>query len=290
MFKAILVYELKYWVKNPAVYFYGVIFFFFAMLTVAGSAGLFSETQSGEKSVANSSFALYSLMLLATKLILFIIPAIIGNSLYRDFKSNSYSLLFSYPITKQSYLSAKYISSIIPLILIAILFILGCIVGTQIPGVDKSLVLPFHFSTHLQLFLTYFLPNLLLFSAIVYFIVSVTRNLYTGLITIVVVLIIREIVSRLTASAEISFIAMMIEPFGDTATYFYTKGWSLADQNNNALPLSKFLILNRFFWFAITIAMTYLTFKVFSFSVNPFTLTIYKKASKKKFSRILGKY
>lgn len=80
------------------------------MLSVAGNAGLFNQTQSGEKSIANSPFALYSLMLLATKLMLFIIPAVIGNSLYRDFKSNSHSLLYSYPITKQNYLSAKFLA------------------------------------------------------------------------------------------------------------------------------------------------------------------------------------
>ena len=288
MFKSILAYELKYWAKNPAVYFYCIILFLFALLSVAGNAGLFSETQSGEKSIANSSFALYSLMLLATKLMLFIIPAIIGNSLYRDFKTNSHSILYSYPITKQSYLSAKFISSLIPLLLIVILFFLGCIVGTQIPGVNKSLVLPFNFSTYLQLLIIYFLPNLLLFGIIVFLIVSATRNLYTGFITIVVVLIIREIAIRLTASAEISFIAMMIEPFGETATYYYTKDWSLTDQNNNLLPFSKFLILNRCFWITITAAITYLTFKLFSFSVNPFNLRLYKKAKEKNVFHEVG--
>lgn len=70
MFKSILTFELKYWAKNPSLYFYGIILFLFAMLSVAGNAGLFNQTQSGEKSIANSPFALYSLMLLATKLML----------------------------------------------------------------------------------------------------------------------------------------------------------------------------------------------------------------------------
>jgi len=277
MFKTILTYELKYWAKNPAVYFYGFILYFFALLSVAGNAGLFSDTQSGEKSVANSTFALFSLMLLANKLLLFIIPAIIGNSLYRDFKSNSHCLLYSYPITKQSYLAAKFISSLIPLLLIVILFFVGCYAGTQLPGINKSLLLPFNFSSYFQLFLLYFLPNVLLFGIIVFFIVSITRNLYTGFIAIVVVLIIREIATRLTASAEISFMAMMIEPFGETATYYYTKDWSLLDQNNNLIPFLKFIILNRCFWITITVAVTYLTYKIFSFSVNPFQLTHYKR-------------
>ncbi|MBK6731332.1 MAG: hypothetical protein IPG60_10345 [Bacteroidetes bacterium] len=281
MFKSILTFELKYWAKNPSLYFYGIILFLFAMLSVAGNAGLFNQTQSGEKSIANSPFALYSLMLLATKLMLFIIPAVIGNSLYRDFKSNSHSLLYSYPITKQNYLSAKFFSSLIPLLLLAMLFLFGCFVGTQLPGINKSLVLPFHISTYVQLFLFYFLPNLLLFSIIVFFTISATQNLYTAYITIIVVLIFREIATRLTASAEISFIAMMIEPFGETATYYYTQNWSLTDQNNSILPISKFFILNRFLWITIAVALTYLTYKIFSFSAEPYKLILYKKAPSK---------
>jgi len=288
MFKSILLCELKYWVKNPAIYFYGIAFFLFAWLSVAGNAGVFSEMNGDERRIANSPFALYNLMTVATKLMLFIIPAIMGNSLYRDFKNNTHCMLYSYPITKQRYLSAKFLSSFIILFFIVLLFLFGCFAGTQISGVNKSLVIPFDFFVYVQLLLMYFLPNLLLFGTVVFFIVSQTRNLYTGFITIVVVLIIREIVIRLTTGAEISFIASMIEPFGETATYYYTNTWSLFEQNNNLLPFSKFVIFNRFLWITAATAMAYVNYKVFSFCQNPIVFTLFKKNLKKKAVRNSG--
>jgi len=282
MFNAILTYELKYWAKNPSIYLYGFTFFLFALLSVAGNAGVFNEMNENERSIANSPFALYTLVALATKLILFIIPSIIGNSLYRDVKNNTHSILYSYPITRLSYLSAKFISSFITLSFIILLFLFGCFAGTQIAGVNKSLVVPFDFSAYLHLLLIYFLPNLLLFGTLVFFIVSQTRNLYTGFITIIVVLIIREIATRLTAGAEISFIAILIEPLGETATYFYTNNWSLSEQNINPLPFSKFIMLNRLLWVAIASVTVYVTYRLFSFSQNPFVFIVFKKRIEKK--------
>ena len=102
MFRFIFKYELGYMFRNPAVYIYGSVSFLFGLITMAGNAGAFNDTGVLIHKTANSPYALFSLMSMFSKLIIFMIPAIIGNAI----SGHSYlvrikclSLLSSYPFT-----------------------------------------------------------------------------------------------------------------------------------------------------------------------------------------------
>jgi len=142
----------------------------------------------------------------------------------------------------------------------------GFVLGAQLPGVNSSLLAPFNMSVYAQIYAVYLLPNMLLFGAMVFAIVTFSRNIYAGFITVVLLLIAREVLVRALAGMDSRFLAALLKPFGEVATSFYTRGWTLAEQNERALPLEGAIIYNRFLALAISAALVGVVHKYFTFS------------------------
>ncbi len=263
MFAAIFWFELKYWLRNPSFYFFTLILFVLALLLMGASAGLFDAAQS--QRVADSPYGLFTFILLFTKLILFIIPAIVGNSVYRDFKSRSHQVMYTFPFTKGDYLAAKFLSALLIVCSLAATIVGALYLGTKLPGTKPHLLVHSGVETYILLFVTYFLPTILLFGSIVFVITTLSRNIYAGFITIAVLLIGRELLAKLTGGSAL-MIAALLEPLGETATFLATKNWTLADQNQNALPLGGIIAFNRVVGIAIAGVVLAITYARFSFS------------------------
>ena len=110
MFTTIFKHELKYWFRKPAFYIYLAIFFVLALFVTASSAGIFDSLtmSTGSSKIVNSPINLNGLFNALTILIYFLFPSIIGVSIFRDFKSEMHTILYSYPFTKANYLFAKF--------------------------------------------------------------------------------------------------------------------------------------------------------------------------------------
>lgn len=276
MFLSIFWFELKYWFRNPIFYFFSFILLFFAVLLMGASAGLFDAAST--QRVANSPFSLYSFIILFNKLTLFIIPALIGNSIYRDFKSRTYQVMYTFPFTKWDYLAAKYLSSLLIVLIIAAITVAGLYFGTQLPGTNQELLADTELSVYLQLYVSYLLPNIFLFGSLVFLVVVLSRNIYAGFIAIVLLLIGRELISKLVGSSGMMLIALL-EPLGETATLLMTKDWTLEEQNKNSLPFAEIILFNRLLWWLVAVASLGLAYLKFSFSQHGLSLSIYKASS-----------
>jgi ABC-2 type transport system permease protein len=119
MFGTIFTFELKRWFKNPAFYIYSGIFFLLTLFIMASSLGVFDsfKTTTSSRAISNSPIALNGILNGLTVFIYFLLPSIIGASVYRDFKYNMHSILFSYPFTKRDYLLGKFFSSFLVVVI-----------------------------------------------------------------------------------------------------------------------------------------------------------------------------
>ncbi|MBK9631155.1 MAG: ABC-2 transporter permease [Saprospiraceae bacterium] len=131
MFLTILHFELKYWLKNWSFYIYLSVFFVMALLSMAGAAGAFGEGTASTDHIANSPLSIYNFTKFFNKFLLFLLPAIVGSTIYKDFKSNFNNILFTYPFSKTNYLFAKFLSSFIIVSIITIFVELGLFLGTK---------------------------------------------------------------------------------------------------------------------------------------------------------------
>ncbi|MEZ4826040.1 MAG: M1 family aminopeptidase [Bacteroidia bacterium] len=255
--------ELKYWFRTPAFYGYSFAFFLLAAGTMAGSAGILGGDAADTPVLANSPEEVFSLMNLFLKLLLLVLPAIFGHSVYRDFRSNVYQLMFTFPFTRSDYLSGKFLSAFLIAGILAVMTGLGMIAGTQLPGVLPARMAPFDVGVYIHVFGIYIFPAIFLFGIAIFAATVFSRNLYSGFICIIIFLVLREIAARLLGSADSLW--ALADPLGEAAKMFYTQSRTISEQNYLPLPLENWVIFNRLLWLGLAVAGAAITYRRFSF-------------------------
>ena len=140
MLRSIFLYELKHWLKKASTYSYFAVFFLVALVTFAGSAGFFDphSTSYKQQLVMNSPHSINYKMHYFNKLFLFLLPAIIGASVYRDYQHHSHRILYTFPIPKSAYLLGKFFSAFVIIITIALSVGIAVFIGEQLPNLDPQ--------------------------------------------------------------------------------------------------------------------------------------------------------
>ncbi len=264
MFSVILKFELKYLFRSISLYIYISVFFLASMIAMAGAAGIFGD-DSTSGSIANSPLGIYSFAMFFCKLLLILVPAICGMSIYRDHISNFSGLLYTYPFTEREYLSGKFMSSLIAIMIIAVSIIAGLVAGIHLPGVNASLTTANDPFVYMHLFAVYLFPNLLFFSIVAFSTVALTRNIYTGFIALVLIIIMTEVISRLAGGSVLSMAGLLADPFGEKATGTLTQFFTLSQRDNLPIPVDEVIIFNRLFWLLIGVIVYMVTVRYFSF-------------------------
>lgn len=276
-FISILNFEFKYRVKQPVVLVYAAIAFLFGLVSMAGNAGAFNQAHTEDTFMANAPIEIWRMANLFIKLSLFIIPAIIGQGIYQDYNTQIHHILFSYPIKKTSYLSAKFLSAFTLIILISILFIIGLIAGAATPWVNKHILAPFDLLAYTSSFFVFILPAILFFSIISFIVVLFSRSIYTGFIAIVVTLILREFSIRLMAGPNPGGVSLLLDPFGELAVKYYTNSWFGIARNNQNIPVYNYILLNRLLWSMFAFALFAVAMYLFNF--RELASAIFKKSN-----------
>ena len=178
MFTTIYKYEIKHWLKQPSIYFYAFVLFLISFGALSGMAG--EETGRFGGKVLNSFMYLFTFTKRMFILILFLLPAVLGLAVYRDFSSNMHHILYAYPFQKRDYLLAKFLSAFTIFFGLVCMIGLGFILGIQMPWVNPDLALPFNFLTYIQLYGLFILPTIFMIGILVFGIVLLSRNIYTG--------------------------------------------------------------------------------------------------------------
>lgn len=292
MFSTIFTYELKYWLKKPATYIFATIFFLLAIFLSASAAGIFDSltVTTGSSKIVNSPISINGLFNGLAIFVFFLFPSIIGLSVFRDYKSNMHSILYSYPFNKFNYLLAKFLSSFLIVMLIVFIAGLGIFIGFRLPGTNSEIVGSFNFMSYVNVYLIYIIPNILLFGSIVFGVVTFTRNIAAGFITVVLLLFFQSVAQSFLSNPDNRFLVALLEPFGSEAINYYTRYWTVAEQNELMPPFKGVIIYNRLLWLFISTLILAGVYKAFSFSQNAFTLNFKKdkgeRITKKNFGGI----
>lgn len=279
MFSTIFNFEFKRWLKNPTFYIFIFLFFVMSGFFAAVSFGVFDELTAtrGSNTMANSPIALSGFINGMNYFIYFLLPIVIGSSVYRDFRYNMHTILFSYPFTKWDYIGGKFLSSLLIVIIITFSIMAGITVASVLPWVNQDVLLPFNILAYAQIYLIYVIPNLFFFGVIIFALVTITRNISIGFIGVIVLILITVLVSSFTRDIDNRYVVALLEPFGEEALSYYTKYWTVAEQNNNLLPLKEIIIYNRLIWLGISSLVLGLLYYFFSFTQTALTLGKSKK-------------
>jgi len=273
-------FELKYWLKNPATYIYAAVLFVISTLIMAGNLGVFDSNTASVASVrlANSPIALFNSFGILT-LGYFLLPSIVGGSVNRDFSSEMHSILYSYPFKKSEYILAKFFSSIVITLAIFIVFGLGFLVAPLLPGVNPEMLGSFRPLAFLQIYAMIILPNILLFGAIVFGVITFTRNLGAGFITMIVLFFVQGISDSYMSQLDSKTLAALLDPFGASSIQNATEYWNVAERNTNLLPMGGLVLINRLIWISVSIVIFALTYYKFQFTQNALSFRWFSKKS-----------
>ena len=279
MFSTIFFHELKYWLKKPALYIYMAIFFLLAVFLSAATAGIFDSVTvtTGSSRVVNAPLAITGLFNSLAVFIFFLFPSIIGVSIHRDYKSEMHTILYSYPFTKANYLFAKFFSAILAVTLIVLVIGIGLFIGFRLPGTNSELVGAFDFRSYFNAYWLFILPNILLFGAIVFAVVTFTRNIAAGFITIILLLFVQGLTESLLSDPDSRYVAALLDPFGSAAADYYTRYWTVAEQNELHIPIKEVILYNRLIWLGVASLIFGLVYRFFSFSQNAISISVFRK-------------
>ena len=279
MFSTIFKQELKYWFQKPAFYIYAAIFLILSLFIAAASAGIFDSltVTTGSAMIVNSPTGISNLFNGLSTFIFFLFPSIIGVAIYRDYKSEMHTILYSYPFTKVNYLFAKFFSAIVVVSLIVLTVSLGMVIGFRLPGTNAEIVGDFQWMTYVQTYLIFILPNVLFFGAIVFGVVAFTRNIAAGFITVIIIMFGQGLLESLLSDPENRTIAAILDPFGSASVRYYTQYWTVSEQNELQIPIKAMILYNRLLWLGVGTLVFGLVFRFFTFSQNAFSFSFGKK-------------
>lgn len=283
MFKQIFLFELKLWLKKPATYIFFLVFFLLSMFITSAIGGLLggaadsNTTINSAKAVAEVLNALNSDLMGIISIIILI--TIIAPAVYKDFQYNMHPLLFTNAITKFGYMFGRFSASFLVALFVVSATILGHLVTCTAFGIDAEKLGPFNIMNYVQPFVMFVVPNVLLVGAIFFSLVTFSRNMISGYIGSIVLLVLKGVSPILLADLDNQNVAALLDPFGDQALNHATKYWSAEEQNTLALPMSGILLYNRLLWLGISLAIAGFTFYRFQFSQfnNPISFSLFRR-------------
>lgn len=278
MFLKIFSFEIKYWFKNPLFYIYFGVLFVIATLAMGSAVGIFDDVTVTRSSIAfmNSAFSLNGFINGFSIIAFFLIPSIVGGTINKDYSSLTSNVLYSYPFGKADYILAKYLSSLLVTIVVLFSIALGAMVGGYLPGSNPDLLGDFKLVNYIQPYLIYVIPNLIFFSAIVFAVVTFSRNIASGFVAIIALFLLQGLAETIFGQLDDKVLGALLEPFGAGANNYYTEYWTVNEQNENPLPFEGYIIYNRLIWGGLGLLVFFGVFSVFKFSHNALSFSFKK--------------
>lgn len=260
--------EITYWLRRPIFYFFCLIFFAFTFLSFAGAAGVFDPPSSSEniQEQLNSFFKVNVASQYLTKLLVILLPILVGGSIYKDYRFRVHSLLYSFPVDKVAYLLARFLASFSLVLGVALLVLMAMFSVEFLPGTDPAVMGTTQIMAYVQAYIWYSLPNLFFIGAIVFCVVLWVRNIYAAFIASILPFLIQIITENAFVSSP-EMIALL-DPFGQNSLAYYTANWSILERNQTVLPTSGWVLYNRLFW--VGVGLIGIIFSISRFKLHQF--------------------
>jgi ABC-2 type transport system permease protein len=281
MFRAIYTYELTKLLKQPATYIYFAFFFTIALLNLLGTAGFFDEVPPTDKEARwlNSAHEINSIFQYFTRFFLFLLPAICGMVIYKDFKNNLHSVLYAYPIPKSAYLLGKFCSALTIVFLLTFSVGIALFCGEVILGQNNPMIGPTTRWGCTSAYLLFVFPTLLVFGLIVFSVVGTLRNSYAGFMVVILLFLFKISMDNLLAGNPM--LSALFDPFGQNAVAYETHYWTIAEQNTRQIPIGGIVLWNRALWVAIGLLIFGFFYKKFQLEQETFLVSPSRLRKKK---------
>jgi ABC-2 type transport system permease protein len=280
MFGSIFAFEIRRLTRSLSTYIYFFILFIVTFFLALLASGAFKEANfnfQGEKIFANSPIVIDAFFSAINDYIgLIIIVALIGNAVLKDFRTNTYSLIFTTPVSKFDYLFGRYCASLFITLLVFTAPAFGLMAGYATPWVNPSRIEAFMLAPYIHTYWQTVIPNAILSGAIFFAVSLIARDIFVIWLSLIIFFVARGISTSFFSSLEKQTVAALVDPFGNFAKRTIAKYWSTYDKNHMNYTLHGLFLVNRLIWMGISFLLLYIGYSYFSFSSSPRRLLLKK--------------
>ena len=248
---SIAAFEIRYQLKNPVFWVSVAIFLLLGFGLSASDNVSFGTPGSVHE---NSPFAVTFALALMALFYLFVITSFVANAVVRDDVTGFGPMIRATPVGRTHFLAGRFLGGLVIAILGYMAVPLGIALGAAMPWVDPETVGPGGFWTYAWPFLVIAIPNLILSSALLFSLATVTRSMLASYIG-VLVLVMGYLTISIILSADPSYqdAIARYEPLASGAIGEVSRYWTAAEMNARAIPLEGNLLFNRIFVLGLSV-------------------------------------
>ena len=280
MFGSIFSFEVRRLIKSMSTYIYFFILLVVTFLLALIAGGAFpgaSFNVAGEKIYANAPFVIdefYSAIVNYIGII--IVVAMVGNAVLNDFRSNTYTILFTTPMSKFSYLFGRFSGSMFVMLLVLTGPAFGLMLGYASPWVNHDKIEVFQFSAYVYAYLQSVIPNAILFGTIFFAVSLIARDIFVIWLSLIVFYVATGVSSTFFSSLDKQTLSACLDPMGESAKEVLSKYWSTYDKNHLHYTFTGLFRINRLIWLGVSVLIWITGYSFFSFSASPRRLSFRK--------------
>ncbi len=273
MFGYIFAFEVRRLLGAISTYIYFFILFIVTFFLALLAGGAFPEANFlifGEKIYANAPVVIDAFFSVTNNYIgHIIIVAIIGNAVLKDFKNNTYTMIFTTPVSKFDYLFGRFSSSLVITLLVLTAPAFGLMAGYATPWINHDKVEAFMLMPYIHTYWQTIIPNAI-FDGAIYFAVSIiARDIFVIWLSFVIFHVAVGVSNSLFGSLETQTIAALADPFGNFAKRTIGKYWSTYDKNHLHYTMHGLFLINRLIWLGMSCVVWIIGYTYFSFTSSP---------------------
>lgn len=260
-------FEIQYRLTRPATYIYFALILLMSFLATATDA--VQAGGSGGNVMQNSPLVIAQIMSVILIFGIFIVSAVMGVPVLRDFEHKTDSMIFTTPISKVNYLTGKFIGSFLIIMFILSGILLGMMIGQAIPwpwldNADK--LMPFNFMHYWNPFAVIIMPTVLMFSLLLFAGGALGKKMTVVYAQGIILFMGYLVASTFISDLDNQTLGAMLDPFGLGALGVHTQYWTVSEQNNNLIPFAGIILQSRLLWMGIALAVIGFTYYRFSFN------------------------
>jgi ABC-2 type transport system permease protein len=259
-------FELRYRLRQPAVYVFSVIF---ALLTFGAmtSDAVVIGGGTGQTAI-NAPFVITQMLGIMSVVSVILVTAFVSTAVTRDFEMATAALFFTKPIRKLDFLVGRFLGAVVVAFMVMLAAAVGLMVGTAMPWLDAERLVPFSLAPYVYALLVFVLPNLLVMGAFFFAIATLTRRVLPAYVGVVAFFVVYSISDSFVSDIDNDTLAALADPFGIASLQISTRYWTVAERNTALVPLDGPLWLNRAVWLSLAVACFAATLRRFSFAVR----------------------
>lgn len=260
-------FELKIRRRSLSSYVYFAMFFFLAFLMALGAGGAFSGVVvsfgTSSKVLINSPLSIASYMGILTAFTLFVIAAVFGQAICKDYLCDMDQIVFSTPLKTRNFLVGRFIGATIFMFIISLSIPLGIYLASILPIVLSSMVGGNRLLSYVIPMFTVTLPNIFIFGSFFFLMGSKTKKMTAIYITATILFLLWSVSGQLLKDIDNKVIATLLDPIGLKAASETFRYWTVDQQNNKHLVFESYFLWNRLLWLglaALALISSILTF------------------------------